>query len=59
MSNELERLASRPARLARLGFTDAARADQLAQRIDISDDALAQLGLVADPDLPLKSLLSA
>ena len=56
MSNELERLASRPARLARLGFTDAARADQLAQRIDISDDALAQLGLVADPDLALESL---
>jgi len=56
VSSELERLASRPARLARLGFTDAARADVLAQRIDISDDALAQLGLVADPDLALESL---
>jgi glutamate-ammonia-ligase adenylyltransferase len=56
VSSELERLASRPARLARLGFTDAARADQLAQRIEISDDALAQLGLVADPDLALESL---
>ena len=56
MSSELERLASRPARLARFGFTDAARADLLAQRIDISDDALAQLGHVADPDLALESL---
>jgi glutamate-ammonia-ligase adenylyltransferase len=54
--SELERRATRPARLARLGFTDAARADQLVQRIDISDEALAQLGLVADPDLALESL---
>lgn len=56
MSSELERLSSRPARLARLGFTDGARADQTASRIGISDDALAQLGHVADPDTALDSL---
>jgi glutamate-ammonia-ligase adenylyltransferase len=55
--SELERRATRPARLARLGFTDAARADHLARHIDISDDGLAQLGLVADPDLALESLI--
>jgi len=56
MSSELERLASRPARLARLGFTDGARADLTATRIGVSDDALAQLGQVADPDTALESL---
>ncbi len=56
MSSELERLASRPARLARLGFTDGDRADLLAGRIGISDDALARLGQVADPDVALESL---
>jgi glutamate-ammonia-ligase adenylyltransferase len=42
--------------LARLGFTDGARADLTATRIGVSDDALAELGQVADPDLALGSL---
>ena len=57
MSNELERLASRQARLARFGFTDAVRAGLLAERVGLGLGVLEEIGRVADPDLALESLV--
>ncbi len=60
MSSEFERLASRPAQLARFGFVDAARADATARGLglgaDLLADVLAEIAQVADPDLALDSL---
>ncbi|MGH8890880.1 MAG: bifunctional [glutamine synthetase] adenylyltransferase/[glutamine synthetase]-adenylyl-L-tyrosine phosphorylase [Acidothermaceae bacterium] len=55
--SELERLDSRTGRLARFGYTDAARADRLAADAGVSAGLLAEIAKAADPDLALTSLV--
>ena len=56
-TSEQERPASRVARFARLGFTDAARADAIAARAGIGFGLLTEIAGSADPDLALESLV--
>ena len=55
--DELERLDTPAAQLARLGFTDTARSARLVAHARLGADALTALGHVADPDLALESLV--
>jgi glutamate-ammonia-ligase adenylyltransferase len=57
VSSELERVDSRAGRLARFGYTDAARADLLAAQAGIGAGLLAEIARAADPDLALTSLV--
>jgi [glutamine synthetase] adenylyltransferase / [glutamine synthetase]-adenylyl-L-tyrosine phosphorylase len=56
-TSEQERPTSRLTRFARLGFTDAARADAIAARAGISFGLLTEIAGSADPDLALESLV--
>jgi glutamate-ammonia-ligase adenylyltransferase len=56
-SSETARATSRPAKLARLGFTDAARADLLAERAGLGFGLLTEIAASADPDLALESVV--
>ena len=56
-SGDLDRLTTRPARLARLGFTDAARADLLATKAGLGFGLLTEIAGSADPDLALESVV--
>ena len=56
-TGDKERGTTRPARLARLGFTDAARADLLAARAGVGFGLLTEIAASADPDLALESLV--
>ncbi|HEY0870490.1 MAG TPA: bifunctional [glutamine synthetase] adenylyltransferase/[glutamine synthetase]-adenylyl-L-tyrosine phosphorylase [Acidothermaceae bacterium] len=56
-TSEQERPTSRLARFARLGFTDAARADAIAARAGIGFGLLTEIAGSADPDLALESLV--
>ena len=56
-SGDQDRHASRQARLARLGFTDAARAELLAARAELGFGLLTELAASADPDLALESVV--
>ena len=56
-SGDNERTTTRPARLARLGYTDAAKADLLALRADLGFGLLTEIAASADPDLALESVV--
>jgi [glutamine synthetase] adenylyltransferase / [glutamine synthetase]-adenylyl-L-tyrosine phosphorylase len=56
-TSEQERPTSRLARFARLGFTNAARADAIAARAGIGFGLLTEIAGSADPDLALESLV--
>ena len=56
-SGDTERTTTRPTRLARLGFTDAAKADLLAMRADLGFGLLTEIAASADPDLALESVV--
>jgi glutamate-ammonia-ligase adenylyltransferase len=56
-TSEQERPTSRLARFARLGFTDAARADAIAARAGLTFGLLTEIAGSADPDLALESLV--
>lgn len=56
-SGDQDRHASRQARLARLGFTDAARAEALAARAELGFGLLTEIAASADPDLALESVV--
>jgi [glutamine synthetase] adenylyltransferase / [glutamine synthetase]-adenylyl-L-tyrosine phosphorylase len=56
-TGDTERTASRQARLARLGFTNAAAADVLAARADLGFGLLTEIAASADPDLALESVV--
>jgi glutamate-ammonia-ligase adenylyltransferase len=56
-NSDQERHNSRRARLARLGFTDAARAEVLAARAELGFGLLTEIAASADPDLALESVV--
>jgi glutamate-ammonia-ligase adenylyltransferase len=56
-TSEQERPIGRLARFARLGFTDAVRADVIAARAGLSFGLLTEIAGSADPDLALESLV--